>query len=792
MLFPQGRQRVGSLPARLALLAILAGGPSGYAIAQSSNLDHPRLFFDAGEIEHIRARAATTHSEIWQPIRDYTDAQLVSNPPPDSPTDGTLTTYRNFGNMLIPFALTAVITGRPEHRSLVKKYLLAYASWEQWDENGYRDLGHAHLLLASALAYDWLHENLSPSERNIVRSSLASRAQEMYEASSGPRELAWGNWWRNSYLQNHYWTNNCALGMAGLALLGEDARAEMWVEQAADRMSLVQDFLTGIGDGSWHEGIHYQSYGLTLALPFWVNLRRLKGTDLIPHGYLRNFPAWRIYNHLPNSIENILGYGDVRASWGNGYQPQNILRFAAREYNDGYAQWMARRLAEADTRRANIWSAPWFVFEFLYFDASVQPKSPDDLETSAWFPDIDAVIWRTGWDSEALVFGLKSGAHGGRFAFDSFVNETYPWESPCSDSGCQLNIGHDHDDTNGFYLYRAGQWLAPESQGSGRIATAFHNTLLIDGQGQFRPEGRWRDPTDFPGSDGFITKTANAPGFDYVEADATGRYKQIEGIERVSRQVIFVRPAYFVVVDELRADVAHDYSWVCHFDGPISVESGWVKGHSGNSQVLGVGMLAPDGATARLGEDKRPYVHINSSSGSGDTRLVNVLYPATDASWSTRPNIEMLAENEMAIVMRLDDSRNQSTTDDIIFNDGQPGTLTTVGSYIFDGRVSVVRLAGSSVQQLFVFGGTSLTDAENNRDLVANLSPGQWLEAVFEADDASLYGEVTTPVRLYAPATSRLFVNGRPASFVRSGDHIVLREDTVSPLAPTGVKATQD
>ena len=34
--------------------------------------------------------------------------------------------------------------------------------------------------------------------------------------------------------------------------------------------------------------------------------------------------------------------------------------------------------------------------------------------------------------------------NGGRFAFETFTQEVYPWEAPCLDTGCQLNIGHNN------------------------------------------------------------------------------------------------------------------------------------------------------------------------------------------------------------------------------------------------------------------------------------------------------------------------------------------------------------
>jgi len=327
---------------------------------------HPRLFFGPDDIPTLQAKAATTHQEIWIPIREYADSQLGTSPPASAPPDGDEDTYRNYGNQLIPFAFACIITGDAGHCDLARTYLVTYAAWEQWDEDNKRRLGHAHMLLGNAIAHDWLHNTLTSTERQTVRESLAGWAQKMYEASSEPSyQSSWGNWWRKSYLQNHYWITHGALGTASLALLNEDDGTQTWIDQASSKLSRGQYVLNGIRDGSWHGGIPYQSYGLTLSLPFMVNLRTIQGVEILPHVYLRHYPYWRLYNHLPNSTQFILAYGDFDWSWNNAYSPQNLLRFTASEYGDGYAEWMAQQLIAAEGRAADVYSTPWYVFEFL-------------------------------------------------------------------------------------------------------------------------------------------------------------------------------------------------------------------------------------------------------------------------------------------------------------------------------------------------------------------------------------------------------------------------------------------
>lgn len=754
----------GSIPWRTTL---------GAANPEVLENDHPRLFFGPGDIPSLRAKAATTHQEIWIPIRDYVDSQLGTSPPSSAPPDGDLDTYRNFGNQLIAFAFACVISEEAGRCDLAKTYLLTYASWGQWGEDNHRDLGHAHMLLGNAIAYDWLYPILTPTERQTVRGSLAGWAHKMYEASAGPHETAWSNWWRKAYVQNHYWINHSALGMAGLGLLGEDDGAQMWIDQASSRMSRVRYILNGIQDGSWHESIPYQSYALTMSLPFMVNLRELQETDILPHAYLRNYPYWRVYNHIPNSTQFVLGYGDW--SWSNAYRPQVLLRFTASEYGNGFAEWMALQLVAAKGRLRDVWSAPWYVFEFFYYDPTVAAQTPTDLELVREFLDLEGVIWRTGWDEDDLIFGLKAGAYGGRFAFDTFVAGVYPWEPPCTDTGCQLSIGHDHDDTNGFYIHRAGHWLAPETEGYMLRTSELHNTLLIDGQGQYRPPDNHYGlyPEDFVGSDGFLEATANTPDFDYVAADATRRYKNISGMEDVTRHVLFIRPDYFVMVDNVAADAAHQYDWVCHFGESVSVEGNWVRGNAGGGQILGIGVVAPQQFETTTGNDGRPYVHIRPASPADDVRFIHILYPTDDASWSTRPIVADLDDTGEAAAVRVQLNDGSGRTDDVLFTYAQPVSATAVGPYYYDGQVAAVtRRADDGLEKLFVYGGTFLTDQAMGKVLVTNLDRNEPFEATYFDHTVAVYGNKFSRVTLYAPQAQRLTINGIPWPFARSDDYI--------------------
>src|SRR5438093_166040 len=93
-------------------------------------------------------------------------------------------------------------------------------------------------------------------------------------------------WYVDEYPQNHNWIDSAGMGLAGLVLQGEDARAAGWVSRAQDNLAKLKLSIGTISDGSWHEGIAYQNYGLSVSLPFWMALRAT-GVDFTDMGILR-------------------------------------------------------------------------------------------------------------------------------------------------------------------------------------------------------------------------------------------------------------------------------------------------------------------------------------------------------------------------------------------------------------------------------------------------------------------------------------------------------------------------
>jgi len=440
---------------------------------------------------------------------------------------------------------------------------------------------------------------------------------------------------------------------------------------------------------------------------------------------------------------------------------------------------MAQKHIQAGGRFTNIWTTPWYVFEFFYYDPAVQPISPADLPVIRVFPDLEGIIWRTGWEENDLVFGLKTSAYGGRFAYDTFTQQELPWDTPCEETNCKLSFGHNHDDANGFYLYRGGQWLAPESEGVGNYETEFHNTLLIDGLGQFRPPRNvQKDPEDLSNMDGYLTATANTTDFAFVAANAAQRYDHLHDVQDFTRYVLFVRPNYFLMLDNISAGQNHRYEWVSHFSEDVSVQGAWMRGDANDGQILGVKILAPLDFSANEGNDGKPYIRIRPALDTNTVRLINLLYPTEIDSWESRPVANLMEDNGEAALVRIQMKDSRTRTDDILLRYTQPGSQVEIGRYKFDGQVAVVvRDMNGGLQKIFVLGGTRLRDMSLDANLLQQDSGNRPIEITYEAETVSIKGQVSRSLTIYAPDAQHLEVNGAPQQFTRSGEYVTVMKD---------------
>ncbi len=756
------------------------------AIPHCLHADHPSIFFSAADIPDIRLKAASSHAAIMKPILSQANS-LLSLSPPAAPVGADYTKLSLAARDVTVLAFAFVATGDARYLTAGRQYLVSFDSWPLWGADsklGDRDLTLGFMLRACAMAYDWIYDSLSTSDRAAVHDAIVKHAQEMYEAASGPYKADWANWWPQSFGQNHWDNNNSALGLAALALDGECDSSTTWLNHAIREMRKDSFNLANIGDGTWHEGCLYQNSKLTATMPFYYNLKRLKGIDCLPKNYLSAYALFALYNYLPSNRQMVMTFSSYLRDWGGwlsaaGY---SLLSLAASACNSGYAQWLWNKMGTELGRSS--YQAGNHISEFFYYSPSIPAATPFNLPLSRTFPDLEGVIWRSGWGADELTFGLISGSYGGRFLYNQYLSKRYPFDA----DGANLNVGHNHADANTFWLYRGTVTLIGENEGRSlyndlnfAYRSSSHNTLLVDGRGQYFPTNQ---TGVYTGNDGSLRCSRSVQGYDFVEADASKRYRATNSdgsigdplISMFVRNVLFVRPFYFVIVDNVADSAAHAYEMRFHFGDSATIDTGlgWIRASCAQNNVIGVRTLAPIPFSFREIDSIRPAACISPLQQEKRTNFAFVVYPSRTSQWSGRPEFSAMQTPSATCVHVSGD-----IAFDHILKHADAVDTSAIGGYVIDGKAaSVGRRADGRIRDLFLADGATIADSNGARML---LQSGTKVNAVHsEMSDTAitvyLDQKGAADLRLYAPGAPPAIVTvpGWNVTASAAGDYLLI------------------
>ncbi|MBN1292838.1 MAG: DUF4962 domain-containing protein [Candidatus Latescibacteria bacterium] len=530
---------------------------------------HPRLYLTKDKIIELRSAVNTTHASLWKEFIQYTDKLVEQGPPKyQSYDDGRYDEQWwqvPVGNNIPILALAYVISGKQRYLESAREWALASCGYKTWGTGWVdgMDCITGHHLFGLSLLYDWCYDSLDKETLGIIRETLVKRTAAMFEASAkgtlvpGIDEYKIRPWpeWDEAYLQNHLWVNTSGMAIAGLALFDEVDDASQWIGFPLDRYRRTMHYLGP--DGASHEGINYWSYGMEHLLKFMTLARDLLDEDMFGSEWFRNTANYRLYMSLPQNAwvkRNItVNYGDSYRR--DSYGPDHQLRFLAGEYRNGYAQWLAQELDNADVL---IPTSQWF--NLVWYDPAVEAKSPTDLPTMHYFTDMDFISARSDWSGDESFIFYKCGPYIGHYAL---------YEMPY----CPSSAHHVHPDANHFVLFGNGEWLLRDNENQGKY-TGQHNTLLINDGEQYGGGGaRYLDGGMQAGGGGaifdavelhamkkrpHIIRAVSTERFDHMAGDATEAYPESAGLKRYIRHLVFVKPDVLIVVDDIELDRESD------------------------------------------------------------------------------------------------------------------------------------------------------------------------------------------------------------------------------------------
>jgi hypothetical protein len=524
----------------------------------------PRLLFTAADIEAMRARVADPRVQ-----RFYTPASVRSTKPPAfQPDQRNGAAYRTLGN----FALSHLLAPDEQQLASVLEWLEMAATF---DTVGV-DLDAAYFMEGLALTYDWLYDEIPSELRDRLREVMVRQCALLYKAS-----LAGATGGGRNFQQNHYWYAHLALALGAVALYGEEPAAEQWLAWAWDRYERIA--LSFSPDGSFHEGPSYWDFSMP-TLYLYTDLYEWCTGLRIPDGDqgLAGQAQFR-FHHLYPGLERSAALEDSPVTLG---QPApGLLLWEAKRFRDPATMGMAQLLASSPRSDRH---------SFLWLDESVpwEPVS-EAVPLARYYADVETAFARTSWDQDATYVAFVSRPLGG-----------HRYAELCVRYGIG-GTGHNHPAQNHFVLFGRGAVLAGDPGYTYEKKTRNHNTVLVDGQGQYGDGERWPGPN--PGR-AHVARFATDGDVTIVTGDATSAYPPELGLTRFERTLVLAGRDLVVIYDQLAAAQPRTFSWLLQHWGQVSTdEERWSI--VCEDARLTVAPLLPDGVVGLTGTHRPQYTH---------------------------------------------------------------------------------------------------------------------------------------------------------------------------------------
>jgi len=482
----------------------------------------------------------------------------------------------------------------------------------------------ARFLIRYSMLFDWIAEALNDGERRRAARRLADYARlaqkEYMRSRNSHRRVMLGS----------------ALGIASLALANENVPEDdlkSWLKLAT--IGLFKDDPHG-----WPEGLKpFVPRGALGGVVNFGGYCRIGGYRSYWTGLLAK---WLLVYFLATGRNPFDDYPASRTmleplwlSMPTRHFPQGNTRLGGFEH-DFLVLWPLMSEGERAALRwylqsdpsvpdrpkftyGDVWNDSWWA---LFYPPSM-PERPVPWR-SFYDPKGEVCVFRQDWSREALWL-----------AFYAF---SYP--IPSHREMC-------HNDNMSFEMFALGDYLICDPgevkgrmRGYGPVMGHGHNVLLIDGVGPAKEDiteqyYRFASPARFVATllcDWFEVAMAEMT-VNAVEADPMKVVVVKDGKEMTARRlkepviwrraVLFPEREYFVVVDNVRCDEEHDYSFLIHlcslnFKPTVKEKPGYVLGE------LRIGEKAMDWTRGETLTGKKQWVWLEEMEGA-----------VLDATWAT-------------------------------------------------------------------------------------------------------------------------------------------------------------
>jgi hypothetical protein len=383
-----------------------------------------------------------------------------------------------------------------------------------------------------------------------------------------------GLWWHGRFLaanleyaspNNHLWLESKALAILGV-LFPEFSTATEWREVGLQVLGREVARQISV------DGVHLEQS----MLYHRILTSELAELLVVMEDNALTIPAeWRaVFARMLHFEATALKPNDEPPLTGDSALTDSYLRFNARLI--GAALLQQADLARGDLDEATLWL--------------IGPERADWLRRNAVS------------DTPPKSYAFTAGGYGIMRAADRHLIVD------CGPFGYPLAPGHGHADALSFELFAHGRtWLVDPGVYSYHLGadwrrffrgTTAHNTVVIDGQDQTEQLDIWhvRRPAHTRWHHWLST-----PDFDLADAEHDG-YMRLPQPVTHRRQIVFVKPDYWVIADQLSGSGAHQTDVFFHFspETHLTLQSGRVCGSQADGAGMSLVFEGPPGVEANV------------------------------------------------------------------------------------------------------------------------------------------------------------------------------------------------
>lgn len=526
---------------------------------------HPNLYFDQGDVLHMRQRSSTTHSHIFKVIRAAVLTMLSGVSfymPPAKHQDFTSKWNEIYGNNLPPLALYCLLC--PEDSAALQfliKFMDRMAEYPDWKVTSAPndEVPMAHSLTGFATAYDFVYSYLDERRREVYLKKIHSEAAELYEQS---KHRGWGK----QYLQNHQTTNVLAILTAAIVVGSHgDPESMLWKQVSVNYMEKTMFLLNHVVDGSLDEGVAYGSYTAKSITQYVFLAQRHFNMDNTHNNWLRGH-FWFYYATLLPGFQRTVGIADSNYNWF--YGPESQLVFLDTfVMKNGTGNWLAQQIRKHRPRDGPMGQSSaqrWATLhtEYIWYDSHLAPQPPHNFGKARMhiFSNWGVVTYGAGLpnDQGNTFVSFKSGKLGGRAVYDIVHEKPYSWV----DGWNSFNPGHEHPDQNSFTFAPNGQVFVSEALYGPKFS--YLNNVLVFApsptsqcnapwEGQLGECAKWLRWTDQGVGDarGEVIAASSHGDSMFVSGEAAAAYSPAMKLKSVYRALVLLNSQTLLVLDHV-------------------------------------------------------------------------------------------------------------------------------------------------------------------------------------------------------------------------------------------------